>query len=92
MEAALDCFVEDCFYETEDPVFVHTFEGKDSLRQHWKWTLPLILDDLAIDDSRGTAGVKWHLEANGVPIPNIWGCSMYTMDSDNTACCNPGSM
>ena len=89
MNGALDCFVEDCVYETEDPVFVDTFKGKDSLREHLEKNaaaLPaackIILDDLAIDVTHGTAGVKWHLEANGVPIPNLRGCSMYTMDND----------
>jgi hypothetical protein len=86
IQAALDCFVEDSVYETEDPIFVDTLKGKDSLREHLEKNaaaLPpackIILDDLVIDDSCGTAGVKWHLEANGVPIPNLRGCSMYTM-------------
>lgn len=92
MDAALDCFVDDCVYETEDPVFVDKFEGKESLRKHLETNakaLPpacqIVLDDLAIDPLRGTAGVKWHLEAGGVPIPNLRGCSMYTMDSNNNS-------
>ena len=87
MEAALDCFVEDCVYETEDPVFVDVFKGKEALRAHLlknAAALPkackIVLDDLATDDARGTVGVKWHLEANGIPIPNLRGCSMYTME------------
>ncbi|KAL7538455.1 hypothetical protein ACHAWF_006091 [Thalassiosira exigua] len=79
MEAALDCFVEDCVYETED--------GKEALRQHLLRNveaLPsacqIIPDDLALDSINGTCGVKWHLEANGIPIPNLRGCSMYTTD------------
>ena len=89
MEAALDCFVDDCVYEVEDPVFVDTFRGKDALREHLvknAAALPsacqIILDDLAIDSARGTFGVKWHLEVNGIAIPNLRGCSMYTMDRD----------
>jgi len=88
MEAALNCFVDDCIYETEDPVFVGAFRGKEALRQHLVRNvevLPsvcqIILDDLAIDLVNGTFGVKWHLEANGAPIPNLRGCSMYTTDS-----------
>jgi len=87
MESALDCFVDDCIYETEDPVFVGAFRGKEALREHLVRNvevLPsackIILDDLAIDPDSRTSGVKWHLEANGVSIPNLRGCSMYTMD------------
>ena len=83
MESALDCFVDACVYETEDPVFVDTFRGKDALREHLvknAAALPsacqIILDDLAI------FGVKWHLEVNRMSIPNLRGCSMYTMDCD----------
>ena len=89
MEAALDCFVEDCVYETEDPVFVDSFRGKEALRAHLLKnadTLPsacrIILDDLAIDTERGTSGVKWHLEVGGVAIPNLRGCSMYTIEAE----------
>ena len=90
MESALDCFSDDCIYETEDPVFVESFRGKDSLREHLlknAETLPsaceIILDDLAIDTDNGTSGVVWHLEANGVPIPNLRGVSMYTIDKES---------
>ena len=41
-----------------------------------------MLDDLAIDAMNGTFGVRWHLEVNGVAIPNLCGCSMYTMDRE----------
>jgi len=112
MESALDCFVEDCTYQTEDPIFVDTFTGKSSLREHLLKNvkaLPaackIILDDLAVDTdapvtpnanieaggssnensstiARNTIGVKWHLEVNGVSIPNLRGCSMYTIDSE----------
>ena len=89
MDAALDCFTDNCTYQTEDPVFVDTFRGKDALREHLlknAATLPsscqIILDDLAIDLENGTFGVKWHLEVNEVAIPNLRGCSMYTMDMD----------
>eukprot|EP00571_Detonula_confervacea_P001798 CAMPEP_0172315910 /NCGR_PEP_ID=MMETSP1058-20130122/26660_1 /TAXON_ID=83371 /ORGANISM="Detonula confervacea, Strain CCMP 353" /LENGTH=277 /DNA_ID=CAMNT_0013030107 /DNA_START=189 /DNA_END=1019 /DNA_ORIENTATION=+ len=90
MEAALNCFVDECIYETEDPVFVDVFRGKEALREHLlrnAAALPsacrIILDDLAIDSANGKFGVKWHLEANGVSIPNLRGCSMYTMDEDS---------
>ena len=89
MEAALDCFVDDCIYEVEDPVFVDTFRGKMALREHLvknAAALPsacqIMLDDLAIDAMNGTFGVRWHLEVNGVAIPNLCGCSMYTMDRE----------
>lgn len=89
MEGALDCFVDDCVYETEDPVFVDKFVGKEALREHLVQNaaaLPsscsIILDDLAMDDTRGAVGVRWHLEANGIAIPNLRGCSMYTLDSE----------
>lgn len=88
MEAALDCFVDDCLYETEDPVFVDKFKGKDALRSHLvknAASLPsscsIILDDLAIDSK--CCGVKWHLEVGGIPIPNLRGCSMYKMDEES---------
>ena len=89
MEAALNCFVDDCIYATEDPVFVDSFRGKDALREHLTKnadTLPpfcnIILDDLAIGNEK--IGVKWHLEANGMgPIPNLRGCSMYVIDKES---------
>jgi ketosteroid isomerase-like protein len=87
MESALECFVEDCTYQTEDPVFVDTFEGKASLREHLvknAAALPsscrILLDDLAIDPTNGNIGTRWHLEVNGWAIPNLRGCSMYTTD------------
>ncbi len=90
MITAIDCFTDDATYQTEDPVFVDTFRGKDSLREHLlknAATLPsscqIILDDLAIDESNGTFGVKWHLEVEGVGIPNLRGCSMYTTDKES---------
>lgn len=90
MECALACFVDECIYETEDPVFVESFRGKDALCQHLLKnadTLPsackIILDDLAIDEDNDTSGVVWHLEANGIPIPNLRGCSMYTLDKES---------
>mmetsp|Transcript_4907 Transcript_4907/g.7194 ORF Transcript_4907/g.7194 Transcript_4907/m.7194 type:complete len:349 (-) Transcript_4907:216-1262(-) len=89
MEAALNCFVDDCIYQVEDSVFVDTFRGKTALGEHLvnnAAALPssckIILDDLAIDSKYGKFGVKWHLEVNGVIIPNLRGCSMYTMDSE----------
>lgn len=93
MESALDCFVEDCVYQTEDPVFVSTLEGKSALRNHLfknAAALPssckIILDKLAIDDSSSTTtaghiATYWHLEVNGLSIPNLRGCSMYTTDT-----------
>ena len=90
MKAALDCFSDDAVYETEDPVFVDAFRGKEALRDHLMKNvevLPsackIILDDLAIDLTNGKFGVKWHLEANGVSIPNLRGCSMYTEDMES---------
>ncbi|CAB9511602.1 expressed unknown protein [Seminavis robusta] len=88
METALDCFVEDCVYQTEDPVFVGTFRGKESLRQHLEKnaaTLPgscrIVLDSIAQDPINGNIGTVWHLQvANGITIPNLRGCSMYTTD------------
>lgn len=89
MEAALNCFVDDCIYEVEDSVFVDTFQGKTALGEHLTnnaaalpSTCKIILDDLAIDSKHGKFGVKWHLEVNGVAIPNLRGCSMYTMDCE----------
>ena len=34
MKTALDCFADDCIYQTEDPVFVDTFRGKNALLQN----------------------------------------------------------
>jgi len=88
MDAALACFVEDCVYQVEDPVFCNTFQGKAALRNHLVQnaaSLPasckIILDQIAIDPSNGTIGTRWHLEVgNRVKIPNLSGCSMYTTD------------
>ena len=87
MAAALDCFVEDCVFQTEDPVFVTDLKGKDALRTHLEKNakaLPasaqIILDDSAVDEARGTIGATWHLEVDGRSIPNLRGCSMYTID------------
>ena len=85
MEAALDCFVEPCVYQTEDPVFVNTLQGKAALRTHLEQNaavLPagcrILLDGLAVDVR--TIGTTWHLEVNGAALPNLRGCSMYTID------------
>jgi ketosteroid isomerase-like protein len=85
MKSALECFVDDCVYQTEDPVFVDTFQGKASLREHLlknAASLPascrIVLDKVAIDSSNGNIGTRWHLEVNGLQIPNLRGCSMYT--------------
>ncbi|GFH61717.1 hypothetical protein CTEN210_18193 [Chaetoceros tenuissimus] len=90
MDTALAYFCDDCIYETEDPVFVASFRGKKELRNHLvknAKSLPssaqIILDDLAIDTLYGTFGVKWHLEVNGISIPNLRGCSMYTLDKES---------
>lgn len=87
MESALDCFTDDCVYQTEDPVFVDTFEGKAALRAHLEKNaaaLPssckIILDKTAVDSERGTIGTVWHFQVNGIAIPNLRGCSMYTTD------------
>lgn len=90
MDTALGYFCDDCMYETEDPVFVASFRGKKELRNHLvknAKSLPssaqIILDDLAIDTLNGTFGVKWHLEVNGISIPNLRGCSMYTLEKES---------
>ena len=69
MEAAMACFVDDCRYQTEDPVFVDAFSGKAALRAHLDKnaaSLPgsarIVLDDLAIDDTNGKIGTTWHLQ------------------------------
>ena len=85
MEAALACFVDDCRYETEDPVFLTQLRGKVELRQHLinnARSLPsncqIVLDDWAMD--RMAVGATWHLEVGGLAVPNLQGCSMYTLD------------
>ena len=90
MDTALGYFSNDCIYETEDPVFVASLRGKEELRKHLVQnakSLPsaaqIILDDLAIDTLNGTFGVKWHLEVSGISIPNLRGCSMYTLDKES---------
>ena len=71
-------------------MFVDKFIGKTVLREHLLKNAAallsacqIILDDLAIDSDNETIGVKWHLEANGVSIPNLRGCSMYTIDNES---------
>ena len=85
MEAALACFVDNCRYETEDPVFVTKLRGKEELRRHLTnnaRSLPsncqIVLDDWAMD--RMAVGATWHLEVEGLAVPNLQGCSMYTSD------------
>ena len=99
IQSAINCFVDDCTYQTEDPLFVDTFKGKAALRQHLEnnvEALPascqIILDRIAIDTDTGKIGTTWHLEmstastgsggasAGGIAIPNLRGCSMYTID------------
>jgi len=88
MEAALECLTPDCVYQTEDPVFVGTLNGKKEMREHLQQNanvLPtaakIVLDDVAVDRlGRGTIGTRWHLEVNGVTLPSLNGCSMYTTD------------
>jgi ketosteroid isomerase-like protein len=90
-DAAVDCFVNDCTYQTEDPVFVDALIGKPALREHLvknAASLPpscqIILDQMAMDAS--AIGICWHLQFepfNGfsvVELPNLRGCSMYTID------------
>lgn len=94
MEAALECLDDNCVYQTEDPVFVGTLNGKEEMREHLAQNanvLPaaakIVLDDLAVDTRKGafatgTIGTRWHLVVNGVALPNLQGCSMYTIDPD----------
>ncbi|KAL3945136.1 MAG: hypothetical protein SGBAC_000804 [Bacillariaceae sp.] len=94
MEAALECLDDNCVYQTEDPVFVGTLNGKEEMREHLTQNanvLPaaakIVLDDLAVDTRKGafatgTIGTRWHLAVNGVALPNLQGCSMYTIDPD----------
>ena len=87
MESALACFTDDCTYHTEDPVFVDQLVGKTALRQHLVKNanaLPascqIVLDKMAQDVINGNIGASWHLEVNGMALPNLRGCSMYTTD------------
>lgn len=88
---ALEYFVEDCTYQTEDPLFVSTMQGKAKLKEHLEsnaavlpGTCRIVLDDIAIDRENGRIGTMWHLElAKDVPVPNLRGCSMYTTDLDS---------
>jgi ketosteroid isomerase-like protein len=89
MELALSCFIEDCLYQIEDPLFVDTFAGKSALREHLEKNanvLPssckILLDKIALDQKSGNIGTCWHLEIYGIPIPNLKGCSIYTTDPE----------
>lgn len=88
IDAAVDCFVDNCVYQTEDPVFVDKFEGKAALRHHLNKNAELlpssckiILDKIAVDEKNGNIGTQWHLDFNGMRVPNLQGCSMYTTDA-----------
>ena len=87
MKSAINCFVDDCTYQTEDPVFVETLRGKAELRQHLEKNVDALpsacqikLDQIAVDHNMATIGATWHLEVAGIAIPNLRGCSMYTID------------
>eukprot|EP00977_Amphora_coffeiformis_P007574 scaffold1667_cov173-Amphora_coffeaeformis.AAC.2 len=87
MEAALSCFVDDCVYQTEDPVFVDTFHGKTALRKHLEKNAAVLppncrieLEQVCIDPINGNIGTTWYMKEGDRAIPNLRGCSMYTTD------------
>jgi hypothetical protein len=88
IDSALDCFAEDCVYQMEDPVFFgDTLLGKAALREHLEKkagslppTCQILLDNTAVDPMNGNIGTIWHLEVNGIALPNLRGCSMYSTD------------
>lgn len=87
METALSCFVDECVYQTEDPVFVDTFRGKTALREHLEKNAAVLpsncrieLDEVCVDSMNGIIGTTWHIKVGKQAIPNLRGCSMYTTD------------
>ncbi|VEU39573.1 unnamed protein product [Pseudo-nitzschia multistriata] len=76
-----------CSFYTMDPETGLIASGfKHHLRKNAEALPPscqIVLDGVANDPARGTAGVRGHLEANGIALPNLRGCSMYTTTPAN---------
>jgi hypothetical protein len=83
MDAACDCFAENCVYD--DTQYAGAFAGKAALKKHLirvADALPpsfaFCIDEIA--DGGDTVGVQWHVENDGQPLPFTRGCSMYRAD------------
>ena len=104
MDAALDCFVDDCVYETEDPVFGDELEGKESLRKHWKRTQRLCPQPARLFwttwrsipcGGRPVSSGTWRRGVCPFRISGDAPCTQWIATTTTTtvpACCNPALM
>ena len=85
MDVAVAQFSEDCLYE--DGTYYRPFKGRNEMKRmlllRQDATLErveYIIDDLAISSTGEKIGVKYHLEINGIIIPDSRHCAFYTID------------
>ncbi len=81
VEGAMEFIDDDCLYE--DLNFPTPFKGKEAVRKLFTKScenipkdLLFVIDDLTTTD-RLAVGVVWHVELDGIPIPNGRGVSFY---------------
>ncbi len=87
VEGAMKFIDDDCIYE--DLNFPTPFKGKEAVRKLFEKScenipkdLLFVIDDLTTTDPLAV-GVVWHVELDGIPIPNGRGVSFYRFSQTN---------
>ncbi len=84
--AAIEFVDEECVYQ--DLNFPEPFKGKEAVRKLFEKSCESIPDDLlfVIDDITTedplAVGVVWHVELDGIPLPNGRGVSFYRLSKE----------
>ena len=84
--AAMEFIDEECVYQ--DLNFPEPFKGKEAVRKLFEKSCESIPDDLlfVIDDITTedplAVGVVWHVELEGIPLPNGRGVSFYRLSKE----------
>ena len=90
MDSATSLFSDDCVYE--DTLYPETFNGKDEVKFHLERVAKALPDnfrfcvdeisDVASGSFPAIVGVKWHVEADGKPLPFTRGSSVYKISKE----------
>jgi hypothetical protein len=83
---AVNQFAPDCIYE--DGTYYSPLKGKRAIQRELLLRCDAtaepvlyIVDDLAIPTAKDKVGVKYHMERNGVILPNSRHCAFYTINA-----------
>eukprot|EP00544_Gedaniella_sp_CCMP2646_P004307 CAMPEP_0202492340 /NCGR_PEP_ID=MMETSP1361-20130828/9092_1 /ASSEMBLY_ACC=CAM_ASM_000849 /TAXON_ID=210615 /ORGANISM="Staurosira complex sp., Strain CCMP2646" /LENGTH=565 /DNA_ID=CAMNT_0049122535 /DNA_START=267 /DNA_END=1964 /DNA_ORIENTATION=+ len=83
---AVNQFAPDCIYE--DGTYYSPLKGKRAIQRELLLRCDAtaepvlyIVDDLAIPPAKDKVGVKYHMERNGVILPNSRHCAFYTINT-----------